>query len=77
MAILSVQQVAQYADAWTTLNNKLANALRLGEQLVDVTERVFNITQQTRGSLDATASLYAVLERATVNMEPALMIWLS
>lgn len=65
MAILSVQQVAQYADAWTTLNNKLANALRPGERLVDVTERVFNITQQTRGSLDATASLYARLERAT------------
>ncbi|HHA2344440.1 TPA: tape measure protein [Enterobacter hormaechei subsp. xiangfangensis] len=65
MAILSVQQVAQYADAWTTLNNKLANALRPSEQLVDVTERVFNITQQTRGSLDATTSLYARLERAT------------
>lgn len=65
MAILSVQQVAQYADAWTTLNNKLANAIRPSEQLVDVTERVFNITQQTRGSLDATASLYARLERAT------------
>ncbi|HEM8007249.1 TPA: tape measure protein [Citrobacter koseri] len=65
MAILSVQQVSQYADAWTTLNNKLANAIRPSEQLVDVTERVFNITQQTRGSLDATASLYSRLERAT------------
>lgn len=65
MAILSVQQVSQYADSWTTLNNKLANAIRPSEQLVDVTERVFNITQQTRGSLDATASLYARLERAT------------
>ncbi|ENR6648080.1 tape measure protein [Salmonella enterica] len=65
MAILSVQQVSQYADAWTTLNNKLANTLRPSERLVDVTERVFNITQQTRGSLDATASLYARLERAT------------
>ncbi|EHC9691440.1 tape measure protein [Salmonella enterica subsp. diarizonae] len=65
MAILSVQQVSQYADAWTTLSNKLANALRPSERLVDVTERVFNITQQTRGSLDATASLYARLERAT------------
>ncbi|EBV2930785.1 hypothetical protein DOB39_01390 [Salmonella enterica subsp. enterica serovar Stanley] len=65
MAILSVQQVSQYADAWTTLSNKLANALRPSERLVNVTERVFNITQQTRGSLDATASLYARLERAT------------
>ncbi|EPG6291988.1 tape measure protein [Enterobacter cloacae] len=65
MAILSVDQVSQYADAWTELNNKLANALRPNEELVDVTERVFNITQQTRSSLEATASLYARLERAT------------
>ncbi|HDE1403830.1 TPA: tape measure protein [Klebsiella pneumoniae] len=64
-AALSVQQVAEYADAWATVNNKLANSLRPNEQLADVTERVFNITQQTRGSLDATASLYARLERAT------------
>ncbi|WP_313105222.1 tape measure protein [Pseudescherichia vulneris] len=65
MAILSVNQVSQYADAWTELNNKLANALRPNEELVDVTERIFNITQQTRSSLEATASLYARLERAT------------
>lgn len=64
-AALSVQQVAGYADAWATVNNKLSNSLRPSEQLADVTERVFNITQQTRSSLDATASLYARLERAT------------
>ena len=65
MAVLSVNQVSKYADAWTELNNKLTNALRPNEDLVDVTERVFNITQQTRSSLDATASLYSRLERAT------------
>lgn len=65
VAALSVKQVSEYADAWATVNNKLANSLRPNEQLADVTERVFNITQQTRGSLDATASLYARLERAT------------
>jgi len=64
-AALSVQQVAAYADAWANVNNKLANVVRPGEQLASVTERVFNITQQTRSSLDATASLYARLERAT------------
>ncbi|HBX2036316.1 TPA: hypothetical protein MHR80_27780 [Klebsiella variicola] len=64
-AALSVQQVAEYADAWATVNNKLSNSLRPSERLADVTERVFNITQQTRSSLDATASLYARLERAT------------
>lgn len=65
MAALSVRQVAEYADAWVTLNNKLANALRPNEQLAEVTERVFNISQKTMSSLDATATLYARLERAT------------
>ena len=64
-AALSIQQVAHYADAWTTLNNKLANSIRTGENLAQVTQRVFDITQSTRSSLDATASLYARLERAT------------
>lgn len=64
-AALSAKQISEYADAWATVNNKLANSLRPNEQLADATERVFNITQQTRSSLDATASLYARLERAT------------
>ncbi|ATZ95286.1 tape measure protein [Dickeya fangzhongdai] len=64
-AALSVQQVSEYANAWTTVSNKLANSVRPHEQLVDVTQRVFSITQSTRSSLDATASLYARLERAT------------
>ncbi|EPG9811887.1 TPA: tape measure protein [Providencia stuartii] len=62
---LSVKSVADYAEAWTTLNNKLSNSIREGESLVDVTERIFNISQTTRSSLDATATLYARLERGT------------
>ncbi|MGQ3895001.1 tape measure protein [Enterobacter hormaechei] len=65
MAALSVQQVAQYADAWVTVNNKLANAVRPNEQLADVTQRIFDISQKTMSSLDATAALYGRLERAT------------
>lgn len=64
-AALSVQQVAHYADSWTTLNNKLANSIRTGENLAQITQRVFDITQSTRSSLNATASLYARLKRAT------------
>lgn len=62
---ISVQQVIQYGDAWQTTNNKLANSVRVNEQLADVTQRVFDISQETRTSLDATATLYARLERAT------------
>jgi tape measure domain-containing protein len=64
-AALSFREVMSYADAWTTLNNKLANAVRTNETLADVTERVFQITQDTRSSLNGTATLYARLERAT------------
>ncbi|EPN2807549.1 tape measure protein [Serratia marcescens] len=64
-AALSFREVLSYADAWTTLNNKLANAVRANETLADVTERVFQITQDTRSSLNGTATLYARLERAT------------
>lgn len=64
-AALSVKQVAEYADAWATVNNKLSNSVRPTEQLADVTQRVFDVTQATRSSLDATATLYARLERGT------------
>ncbi|HIH8965346.1 TPA: tape measure protein [Serratia marcescens] len=64
-AALSVQQVAQYANAWVDVNNKLVNAARPTEQLADVTQRVFDISQETRSGLEATATLYGPLERAT------------
>ncbi len=64
-AAISFREVLSYADAWTTLNNKLANAVRANETLADVTERVFQITQDTRSSLNGTATLYSRLERAT------------
>lgn len=64
-AALSVREIAAYADAWTTVNNKLVNAVKPTEQLADVTQRVFDISQDTRSSLTATATLYGRLERAT------------
>lgn len=62
---LSVSMVASYAEAWAVLNNKLSNSVRASESLIDVTQRVFDISQATRSSLDATATLYARLERGT------------
>ncbi|MFP7606787.1 tape measure protein [Serratia quinivorans] len=64
-AALSVQQVAQYANAWVDVSNKLVNAVRPSEQLADVTQRVFDISQNTRSGIEATAALYGRLERAT------------
>ncbi|HDL7101618.1 TPA: tape measure protein [Yersinia enterocolitica] len=62
---LSVQQVAEYGNAWVTVSNKLVNAVRANEDLFTVTNRVFDISQDTRAGLEATATLYGRLERAT------------
>lgn len=62
---LSASMVASYSEAWTELNNKLSNSVRASESLIDVTQRVFDISQATRSSLDATATLYTRLERGT------------
>jgi tape measure domain-containing protein len=64
-AALSVREVIAYADAWTTVNNKLINTVKENEKLIDVTDRVFALSQQTRTSLDATATLYGRLAAAT------------
>lgn len=65
LAALSVQQVGAYADAWTDLNNKVANSLRTGEGQAQVMQRIFDISQATQSSLNGTATLYARLERGT------------
>ncbi|HHJ0103599.1 TPA: tape measure protein [Yersinia enterocolitica] len=62
---LSVQQIAAYGNAWVTVSNKLVNAVRANEDLFTVTNRVFDISQDTRAGLEATATLYGRLERAT------------
>lgn len=65
LAALSVQQVASYADAWTELNNKVANSVRTGETQAEVMQRIFDVSQATQSSLNGTATIYARLERGT------------
>lgn len=60
-----MQQVASYADAWTELNNKVANSVRTGETQAEVMQRIFDVSQATQSSLNGTATLYARLERGT------------
>ena len=65
ISALSIQPVAQNGNEWVQVNNKLANSVRANESLADVTQRVFDISQNTRSSLEATATLYGRLERST------------
>lgn len=62
---LAVDQVIKYADSWANTTNKLVNATKAGEQLADVTQRVFDTAQASAGGLQATAQLYGRLEAST------------
>jgi tape measure domain-containing protein len=56
--------VAMLNDQYTNLTNKLINANTANERLVDVQQRVFDIAQRSRTSLESTATLYARMERS-------------
>ena len=62
---LSARQVIAYADAWTTVTNKITNHVKANESLIQVQDRVFKLSQDTRSSLQGTATLYGRLAAAT------------
>lgn len=64
-AAMAASEVIKYADAWTTVSNKLVNSVKDHETLAQVQDRVFTIAQESRSSLEATATLYGRLSAAT------------
>ena len=56
--------LAKLSDAWTDVTNKLANANSAHESMAVVQQRVFDIAQRTRTSLEGTSTLYARMERS-------------
>lgn len=64
-AAMVASEVIKYADAWTTVSNKLVNSVKDHETLAQVQDRVFTIAQESRSSLEATATLYGRLSDAT------------
>ena len=64
-AAMAASEVIKYADAWTTVSNKLVNSVKDHETLAQVQDRVFTIAQESRSSLEATATLYGRLSSAT------------
>lgn len=65
VAALSVRQLQQYSDAWTTIQNKLKAALDPTVDLVETNERLLKVANDTRSSLDSTATLFSRVSRNT------------
>lgn len=57
-AVISVQKLKQYSDAWTSINNQLRQTVQTQEGLVAITDEMLRVSVETRQSLEATTSLY-------------------
>ncbi|QIF93745.1 phage tail tape measure protein [Proteus vulgaris] len=55
---LSIHQVINYADSWTELQNRLKLVTESSVELNKATQVVYDISQKTYQSLDATAQVY-------------------
>ncbi|MDO0944661.1 tape measure protein [Chromohalobacter israelensis] len=65
---MSVQQVIQYADAWTNASNQLRQATDSNAELAAMQKQVVSLAKETRSSFDSTATLYARLYRTTTEL---------
>lgn len=64
---LVTSKLISYADSATLIDNKLKLATASTEDLAIVTQSLFEISNQTGTSINATVDLYAKLERSTRN----------
>ena len=62
---LATAKIIAYADAFTSITNKLKLATKGTEDLAAVTSKVFKIANETGTSVSSSAELYAKLERST------------
>lgn len=62
------RQAIELADAWTSMQSRLALATRSTSQLKAVTEELFGVAQRTRTGLSETVDLYTSLARSTKSL---------
>ena len=62
---VAATKAVKYADAFTSINNKLKLATADSEQLAIVTDKLFESSNNTGSSIGASVELYAKLERST------------
>lgn len=67
ISVDTISRVISLSDSWTILTNKLELARMGNETVADSQQRVFDIAQRSRTSLEATATLYSRLQRAMKN----------
>lgn len=64
-AAYSVKEAVEAADTYRLIQNRLALVTDSASNLADVQERLFRLSQQTRGSFESTVELYSRIARST------------
>lgn len=65
---LAAREVLRLADSYTTLQNKLQNVATSEGQIENLTTRLFNLANESRSSVDATATAFTRFDRALKSM---------
>lgn len=65
LAALSIRELAQSADAFTTIGNRIRLVTEGTEEFNTVQDELIGLAQRTRTDLNATAELYARVARST------------
>lgn len=63
--LLGARQLIEYADGWALVQGRLALVTGSTVELAAVTNKLFDLAQETRSEFGATADLYARLARST------------
>ena len=58
VVIASTRKVIQYGDAWTQVQSKLKLVTNSTSDLTNITEKLYQVSQETRTGLEATVTLY-------------------
>lgn len=61
----STRKIIEYADTWTTLEGRLKLVTKNTSELIAVQDKLFDLAQETRLSLEGTTDLYARVARST------------
>lgn len=67
-AVISTQKIAQYADAFTRVQNQLIRTVSSTEELAASTQQLLDVANQTRAGLEPTVELYTALTVSTKDL---------
>jgi tape measure domain-containing protein len=61
---VAIREVSDYSDSWTSARNKIAAAGVEQDKLADTMQRIVGLAKETGSNFDATADLYARVQRS-------------